>query len=185
MATFARTLVLLLAALVAGHAQARPTTVTDPANPRALDAEGPVAVSWTDPAQFTELRFSRNRFDAARGDWVGELARHLRKTAAGALGDGERLDVVITDIDRAGDYEPSPHRLGDVRVVRDLYPPSITLRFTRHDASGRVVAEGERRLTDPGFLTSGVGMARRTDALGHEKRLIDDWVRDELRSTRP
>lgn len=184
MATFARIIVLLLATLFASHAQARSTNVTDADYPRALEAEGPVAVAWTDPAQFTEIRYSRNRFEAVRGDWVRDLAEYLRKTSAAALADGERLDVVITDIDRAGDYEPAMHRLGDVRVVRDLYPPSIALRFTLRGAGGQVHAEGERRLTDLGFLTSSVGMALRTDTLQHEKRLVDRWVRDELRAPR-
>jgi hypothetical protein len=181
MAMFARNIVLLLAVLLAGHAQARPQVVTDPQLPRALAAEGPVAVAWTDPAAFSELRYSRNRFDAERGDWVRQIARHLRTSAAARLQPGEQLDVVITDIDRAGDYEPSGYRLGDVRVVRDLYPPRIELQFTWRDASGAVLADGTRRLADLGFLTSAVGMARRNDALQHEKRLIDGWVRDELR----
>lgn len=184
MATFARIIVLLLAALFAGHAEARSTSVTDADYPRALDAEGPVAVAWTDPAQFTEVRFSRNRFDAVRGDWVREIAGHLRKSAASALPAGEQLEVVITDIDRAGDYEPSAHRMANVRMVRDVYPPSIELRFTRRDASGQVLAEGERRLTDLGFLTTAVGMTGNTDALQHEKRLVDSWVREELRAPR-
>jgi hypothetical protein len=92
--------------------------------------------------------------------------------------------VVITDIDRAGDFEPAMHRMGDVRVVRDLYPPGIALRFTLRDAAGQVLAEGERRLTDLGFMTASVGAALRTDPLQHEKRLVDRWVRDELRAPR-
>ena len=43
------------------------TRVTDPDYPRSLEAEGPVAVSWDDPASFTEIRHSRDRFDASRG----------------------------------------------------------------------------------------------------------------------
>ncbi|MBB1473019.1 MULTISPECIES: DUF3016 domain-containing protein [unclassified Luteimonas] len=184
MATFARITVLLLAALFAGHAQTRPTNVTDADAPRALDAYGPVAVSWTDPETFTEIRYSRSRFEAVRGDWVRDLAEHLRTASAAALADGERLDVEIIDIDRAGEYEPATQSLGDVRVVRDLYPPSLELRFTLRDAGGQVLAEGERRLTDLGFLTSSAGMAARSDPLQHEKRLIDRWVRDELRAPR-
>ncbi|MBJ6982210.1 DUF3016 domain-containing protein [Luteimonas sp. MC1572] len=184
MATLARIIVLVLATLFASHAEARSTNVTDADYPRALEAEGPVAVAWTNPEQFTEVRYSRNRFEAVRGDWVRDLAGYLRTTSAAALADGERLDVVITDIDRAGDYEPAMHRLADVRVVRDLYPPSIALRFTLHDAGGQVLAEGERRLTDLGFLSSSVGIPLYTDALRHEKRLLERWVRNELRAPR-
>lgn len=184
MATFARITVLLLAALLAGHAEARPSNVTDADYPRALEASGPVSVAWTDPARFTEILHSRNRFEAVRGDWVRDLARYLHKAATAALTHGERLDVVITDVDRAGEYEPATQRTGDVRVVRDLYPPSIELRFTLRDAGGQVLAEGDRRLSDLGFLAMSTGVAVRSDPLQHEKRLIDRWVRDELRTPR-
>ena len=176
-----RLLSALTLGLVLATGPALAARVTDPDVGLSLADSGPVAVSWTTPADFTEIRYSRNRFEAVRGDWVRDLARHVADRAGRALRPGERLEVRITDIDRAGDYEPSGYRLGDVRVVRDLYPPRIELQFTWRNASGTVLAEGTRRLADPGFLTSSVGMARRNDALQHEKRLIDGWVRDELR----
>ena len=62
---------LFAAALLAtSMASAKVRNVTDPDAPRSLPAEGPVAVQWTDPAQFTDLKFSGNRWEAARGDWV-------------------------------------------------------------------------------------------------------------------
>ena len=71
-----RYLLPLLAALVLAPtlAGAR-SVVTDPALPRALPADGPVSVEWTDPAQFSDIRFSNNRWEAQQGRWVAELAR--------------------------------------------------------------------------------------------------------------
>ena len=166
-----------LALAFAGQASA--TSVTDPDYPRSLADEGPVAVSWGDPAGFTELRYSRNRFEAVRGDWVRKLARHLAERAGAALPPGERLEVEITDIELAGEYEPSM-RADYVRVVRDVYPPRIDLRYSRYDAAGQVVDSGEARLTDIGFLSHSMHGGRGNDALRHEKRLIDDWVRGTL-----
>jgi hypothetical protein len=57
---------LLAGALVAGGANAAPRTVTDADAPRALQANGPVSVKWEDPAKFTEIRQSTNRFEAER-----------------------------------------------------------------------------------------------------------------------
>jgi hypothetical protein len=155
--------------------------VTDPGYPRSLDREGPVAVSWTDPAAFTEIRLSRNRFEAKRGDWVRGLARHLATRAERVLGPGERLDVVITDVKRAGEYEPGAGRIDHVRVVRDIYPPSIDLHFTRHDAAGNVIDSGERRLSDLGFLAHSARALYSDDPLRHEKRLLDEWISREIR----
>lgn len=154
--------------------------VTDPDYPRSLDQEGPVSVSWTDPAAFTEIRHSRNRFEAVRGDWVRDIAKHLAERAGRALAPGERLEVEITDIERAGEFEPGRGRSDHVRVVRDIYPPRIELDFTLFDAAGKVVDQGERRLTDLGFLNRTTGTVSMGDPLRHEKRLIDDWIRKDL-----
>ncbi|MEN1942153.1 DUF3016 domain-containing protein [Luteimonas sp. MJ246] len=170
--------VLTAALSLAGPAAA--ISVTDADYPRSLDQEGPVAVSWSDPAGFSELRFSRNRFEARQGDWVRQIARHLAKRAAGVLAPGERLDVEITDIKRAGDFEPAAGRSDHVRIVRDIYPPSIALSYTRFDAAGTVVDSGTRELTDLGFLHRAGGTVASGDLLRHEKRLVDDWVRNDL-----
>ena len=161
----------------AGPALADP--VTDPDLPRSLE-EGPVTVSWPDPAGFTEIRYSRNRFEAVRGDWVRDIARHVARRSARVLAPGERLQVTITDIERAGEFEPGRGGSDRVRIVRDLYPPRIDLSYELRDASGSVVASGERSLRDLGFLHRQGGTVTGGDPLRHEKRLVDDWVREDL-----
>lgn len=174
---------ILLAALLAGMstgcAHGGVSVVTDPDAPRSLPGEGPVAVRWGDPAGFSELRHSGSRWSAARGDWVRQLAEHVRDAAEGRLPPGERLEVEITDIERAGDFEPWRTRGDDIRIMRDVYPPRISLRFRRLDAGGAVVAEGERDLSDPAFLMNS-SIGGQSDPLRFEKRLIDHWLRDEF-----
>ena len=176
---------LALACLLAvGGADAKPRSVSDPQAPRALTAEGPVQVQWTDPAQFSELRYSRNRWDAQRGDWVEDLAEYLRKQASKQLPEGQKLEVTITDIKRAGDYEPwHGPRLDDVRIMRDIYPPRISLQFTLTDANGQVIDQGERKLSDTGYLLNS-SLPSNTDPLRYEKRMLNDWLRRELQSDR-
>ncbi|MGY1458662.1 MULTISPECIES: DUF3016 domain-containing protein [unclassified Luteimonas] len=168
----------LLALVLAGPASA--INVTDPDYPRSLEQDGPVAVSWTDPSLFTEIRHSRNRFEARNGDWVRDIARHVARRSASALAPGETLEVEITDIKRAGEFEPGGGRNDHVRIVRDIYPPRIHLRYARRDAAGSIVDSGERELTDLGFLHRAGGTVSMSDGLRHEKRLIDDWVRRDL-----
>ncbi|MHC1654752.1 DUF3016 domain-containing protein [Stenotrophomonas maltophilia] len=176
------TAVLLAGVLVAAGAIAAPRTVTDPQAPRALQADGPVSVKWDDPAKFTEIRRSSNRFEAERGDWVQQLARYLQTTAAKPLLPGQTLDVTLVDIKRAGDYEPWHGPRGrDIRVMRDIYPPRITLQYTLKDASGRIISEGDARLSDTGYLQGG-GLLSDSDPLRYEKRLLNDWVKRQLTS---
>lgn len=148
--------------------------------PRALPDAGPVSVHWNDPATFTELRLSSNRWAASEGHWLQDLAQYMRKRAQANLAPGERLDLNIVDIDRAGQFEPwrGPD-LQNARIIRDQYPPRMTVQFRRLDASGAVIAEGERKLSDPGFLLN-ASPINNTDPLRYEKRMIDSWLRREL-----
>ena len=175
-------LLLALLVLTFGVA-ARSRSVTDRDLPRALPEQGPVAVRWEDPQTFSEIRYSHNASESRRGNWVEQLAAHLRKQAQPRLGDGERFEVTITDIDLAGEYEPwHGPQLYDTRVIRDLYPPRIALTFKRVAADGTTLAEGERKLSDPGFLMSSSTAGLGSDPLRFEKSLIDRWLQRELPS---
>jgi hypothetical protein len=174
-------MMLLLAGMLAtGTAAARSSNVTDADAPRSLPADGPVDVRWTDPAQFSEIRNSSNRWEAQRGNWVHELARYLRKRASARLPAGERLAVTITDIERAGEFEPWHGARGDsIRYMRDIYPPRIALDFKLVGADGSVLAHGSRKLSDLGYLQRAIRPTD-SDPLRYEKQLIDDWLREEF-----
>ncbi|WP_454828498.1 DUF3016 domain-containing protein [Pseudoxanthomonas wuyuanensis] len=170
---------LVLAMALSAAAQAKSRNVTDPDIPRELPANGPVSVRWTDPAEFSELRYSGNRWEAQRGNWVVDLAEYIQTQAAKRLEAGQQLQVTITDISRAGTYLPVAGPLrNDVRIVKDLYPPRMTLNFTLLDANGNVLSEGERRLRDSSFLMN--ASVSDTDLLRYEKRMLDDWMRREF-----
>ena len=82
------TALLLAGALMAGSANAAPRAVTDPDAPRALQANGPVSVKWDDPATFTEIRQSTNRFEAERGNWCSSWPATCRPLQPGRCSPG-------------------------------------------------------------------------------------------------
>ena len=180
-----RSLVVLSAALaLSTAASARVRTVTDPEAPRQLPPAGSVDVRWTDPAQFADVRYSGNRSEAQRGNWVVQIAEYLRKRAEQRLPAGERLQVEITDIKRAGNYEPwRGIQMQGVRILREIYPPRVELAFQRTGADGRVIAQGERKLVDAGFMMGGSPLSD-SDPLRYEKHMIDRWLARELRAPR-
>ena len=148
--------------------------------PRSLPSSGPVSVAWSDPAHFSDITSSGNRNAAARGDWLVQLATYMRKRADQRIAPGNRLELTILDIQRAGRYEPWRGLSGqDIRVVRDSYPPRMVVKFRELDTGGQVVAEGERTITDPAFLLH-VGSINDSDPLRYEKRMIDSWLRREF-----
>lgn len=151
------------------------------AAPLAMAADAPpqtVSVTYDHPENFTETREVRALSPTrASDDYLEILKTYIEKRGAKLLPAGERLDVVITDIDRAGSFEPwHGGQMREVRIIKDIYPPRIDLHFKLLDAQGKVIREGTRKLRDPGFLTSDVAAAN-DDSLRYEKRLIDRWLR--------
>jgi hypothetical protein len=55
----------------------------------------------------------------------------------------------------------------------------MTLEFRLTDAAGKVVAEGQRRLQNLGYLLS-VAMPT-NDPLRYDKDMIRDWMRQEFK----
>lgn len=142
-----------------------------------IDARPAVSVSYDHPEKFTETRevraFAPMR---AESDYLETLKSYIVTRAGKVLANGEHLQVVITDVDRAGSFEPwQSSQLHDVRIIKDIYPPRIDLRFRLEDASGNVIREGTRKLRDPGFLSS--SSLAGSDDLRYEKNLIDRWLR--------
>jgi hypothetical protein len=79
----------------------------------------------------------------------------------------------------AGEYEPWRPRAYGVRIVRDVYPPRIDLRFRLAAADGSLLKEGECKLRDPAFMATAL-LYFRDDPLRYEKALLDDWLEREL-----
>ncbi|MEO6076880.1 MAG: DUF3016 domain-containing protein [Dokdonella sp.] len=134
-----------------------------------------VTVQLVNPDQFREIRQNRNYGDVRDGSWLVALQKYVVDRAGRRLDAGQHLDVNITDIKRAGDFEPlrGPN-FNDIRVVKDIYPPRIDLNYAIKDGSGSVIREGRDELTDLAFLRRIV--RNDTDPLRYEKRLIDEWL---------
>jgi hypothetical protein len=147
----------------------------------ALADAAPVSVAFVEPETFTDIGDRDIPSPRVREAWLNELRRHIERRAASLLPAGATLAVTITDIDMAGGFEPWRRAGPDVRIVRDVYPPRIDLRFVLADAQGTVLREGERKLRDLAFLMRPT--LHPTDPLRHEKALLDDWLDRELGTT--
>lgn len=149
--------------------------------PTALPADGPVSVSWDDPAGFTERHRSRGfRSQVEPDDWILQLAKYLRRSVATRLDEGQSVSIHIEDVALAGAVEVLHGAgRGDVRVLRDIYPPSIELRMDRIAADGRRVDQTVHHLRDLGYLSRQV-IRHGRDFLQHEKLMIDSWVAQQF-----
>jgi hypothetical protein len=144
----------------------------------AQDHANRIEVRFLEPENFTDVRDgwgSDFRLEA----YLAEFREYLENRAARFLPPGQKLSVTFTDIDLAGGFEPwHGPRYHDVRIVKDLYPPRMSLQFRLTDADGVVIKEGSRKLRDMAFLMS-PNLSH--DPLRHEKEMLDDWLRSELR----
>lgn len=135
-----------------------------------------VSVHYSDPQQFTETKrsFGVHLIDADA--YLKPLKAYIAQRASRILAPGQRLDIEVTDVDLAGEYEPwHGPRFNDIRIIKSIYPPRIDLHFILYGADGKVLREGKRMLRDMSFLDR--GSAHDQDSLRYEKSLIDQWLR--------
>ena len=146
----------------------------------ALAGTPPVTVDWTDPAKFADTTQSMCANRVKPTEWLGDLARYVQRRGSKMIEPGQHLNVTIVDITRAGICEPwRGPAFDDIRIVKEIYPPSIALRYTLTGADGATVRTGEAKLRDPAFLNRGTPNSN--DPLRYEKRMFDDWLRREFR----
>jgi hypothetical protein len=163
-------LMISLGLLVSGAAMA--------ATPEKTSA--PVQVTFTAPEKFTDVREDYMGSDRGRDALLDQLKEHLVTQGAKYLAPGHRLEIAVTDVDLAGDFEPwRGMNFQDVRMVKDIYPPRVTLDFKLLDAEGKVVSEGQRQLSDLGYLMT---VALNTsDPLRYDKEMLSNWLRQEFK----
>ncbi len=172
--TMKTTQMLLLSALV----------LVGVATGSALDTvKGPsrVEVMFFEPEKFIDVRDSYMGSDKGRDGTLETLKEYLITRGVRGLLPGQKLAITITEVDLAGDFEPwRGGQWGDVRIVKDIYPPRFSLVFRLTNVDGTVVKEGKRDLRDMAFLMK-LTMGFRDDPLRHEKALLDDWLSADFR----
>jgi len=139
-----------------------------------------VQVSWAPTENLTEVRYNQiGRGWLRPEEWERQLGEQLRRSADRVLPQGQQLRVQINDVKLAGAFEPW-HRPGldDVRIMKDIYPPTMELHYTLLGADGATLREGDAKLRDSSFLQRAV--ANSTDPLRFDKRMIDEWLRREF-----
>ena len=142
-------------------------------------SNSPIPVVFVEPEKFTDAR--RGELEPNSPAILEELKTFLIETGARYVPNEMRLNIRVTDIDLAGDFElfRGP-RADQVRITKGLYPAHLTLEFQLVDAAGRLIKAGKRKLTDLEYQLRVT--APREDYLRYEKELLRAWLRDELAS---
>ena len=140
-----------------------------------------VTVTMQKPEAFRDFKATCIGSDERTRGMLVDLSQFVRVAAARYLRDGGVLEITVTDIDMAGEFETwrGPQACS-VRVMLDIYAPRIVLDFRLTDRDGKVVSSGHRDLADQLYLTRAVTLS--TDPLRYEKNLVLDWLQKEFAS---
>jgi hypothetical protein len=162
----------LVGLALAGSLRAAPAT-TD-------SASAQVEVNYVNPDKFMDIKDAYMPTDKGQAAILDDLKTYLVERTSRRLAPGQHLTINVTDIDLAGQFEPwhGPDAQ-DIRFIKDIYPPRMNLNFKLTDADGKVLKEGERRLSDNTY-TMNINTVGRSDPRFYDKQLIDDWVRREF-----
>ena len=147
--------------------------------PLAALAAGTLSVNFVNPEKYTDAAYTSPYGNAGdRAAVTGDIRKHFEELAARSLPDGYTLDIDVLDVDLAGQFEPWRSPGYDLRVVRDVTWPRMTLRYTLRQG-GTVVASGEQRIVDQNF-NFGVNIYASYDLLRYEKAMMDRWFNDTV-----
>lgn len=139
-----------------------------------------IEVTFVAPEKFTDVKDGFSDAERAREAILDELKDHLVTQGARFVASNQRLEIKVTDIDLAGDFEPwrSP-QMQDVRIMKEIYPPRATLEFRLIGADGKVISEGKRELRDMSYLMT--ASLPNSDRLRYDKEMLGNWLRREFK----
>jgi len=145
-----------------------------------MTASGPasrIAVVFVQPQHFTDVRYSKAEPNSAA--ILSALHTLMCKMGERYVPAGMQLEIKVTDIDLAGDFEPwRGPQFGAVRITREIYPPHISLEFRLTDDTGNVVSAGKREISNNAYQARLVRPP--DDYLRCEKDILRDWFRNEF-----
>ena len=139
-----------------------------------------VEIEWQDPGKYRDIRAGNEGQKNFEERVTAALTRSFEDAAADHLPAEQKLRLTITDVDLAGDIEYFFLDFPEgIRVMRDVYFPSIAFTYELLDASGAVIDSGEENIKDMGYRFSGMDFIN-DPPFNYEDRLIHDWISESF-----
>jgi hypothetical protein len=135
---------------------------------------GVAKVNWQEPDKFTDIRSGNENRDAFQRRLMSDFEA-LFADLAKKLPDECQLEVNITDIDLAGDVNAGYSMASrDIRIVKDIYSPSMHFTYTLKNQKGDLLASGTEQLRDMGFMAKSKSLVSNY-GFPYEARMLRDW----------
>lgn len=137
--------------------------------------ESPIKVEWLQPEKYSDIRPANEPKGSYRRHVLASFDKFWQKMSA-RLPQGYNVKLTMKDVDLAGDVNPL-YRLDnrEIRVIKEIYFPRITLDYQVLDANNQVVLEGKDvKIKDMNFMNT-TGLRYSSQEFGHEKAMLDKW----------
>jgi hypothetical protein len=136
-----------------------------------------VEIVWFEPEKYRDIRSDGESQKSFQNRVITALTGYFEEAAAKILPADQTLSLKITNVDLAGDVEYFFLRFSTgVRMMRDIYFPSIEFNYELRDAGGKVLKSGKENIKDMGYLFSGMAYIN-NPPFDYEKRMINDWFK--------
>lgn len=136
----------------------------------------PVDISWSNADKYRDLRSVVEKKTAFQHRFFKAIHGHLNELSTN-LPHGYKLSVDVTQVDLAGRIELVNGQ--QVRVVKDIHYPNMSLSYKLSDAKGEVVQANKAQIRGKSFL-----MHRKSsdsyESFPYEKRMLTRWYQKEF-----
>jgi hypothetical protein len=171
--------ILVAGLLLSGSMLSGSTWAADEAAANPITENGIVKVEWQDPKSFRDVKSSGDIQSRFENRTFEALTKNLNKEAAKILKPNQKLEMVVTDLDLAGDVRPTfGATMNDLRVVEDVYPPRITFSYKVTEGD-QVIIAGDEKLTDLSFMYSINKNNNKTNR--YENALLTSWLKETIK----
>lgn len=135
---------------------------------------GEAKVDFVQPEKFTDIRNVNDSLEDAQIRVSKEFSLYFSDLAK-TLPDGYTLEVQVTDIDLAGRIEYNYARtMRDIRVLKDIDWPKMSLSYTLKNPQQEVVASGKEDIRDMYYLSKA---NLSSSDYKYEEQMLKEWFR--------
>lgn len=137
---------------------------------------GQAKVSWQEPEKFTDIRAS-NETRLGFQERVFKELEQVFSDMAKQLPDGYQIEIVVTDVDLAGDVNGTYRQMGnDIRIIKEIYWPRMSFTYAIKDAQNALLSSGTENVKDMNFM-SGSRFTSGHSGFVYEEKMLNDWFK--------
>jgi len=143
----------------------------------ALSAWSAVDVEFIQPDGFSDINNNGSFGTLRPAEVLDILSRQMVKLGQGCIAPEQTLAIQVSDVRLAGrlGVESGLWCAPDVRIMREVDWPSITLSWQRTGADGTVLGAGKETLSDMDYLHHAISVNDDITTLPYERNMLAHW----------